>query len=115
MTVTVWFVAKLPAVKVKALIAIVPSVVLLLLSGKVTLSVGCEVKRTVNRVVPPVSVVLIPDDLEGMAQAAIRVMTDPGLHQRIVRAARRSVHERFCDEKIVPVYEAYYEEILKSA
>ena len=34
------------------------------------------------------------------------------LHHRIARAARQVVHERFCDEKIVPVYESYYEEII---
>ena len=27
-------------------------------------------------------------------------------------AASRTVHEQFCDRKIVPIYEAYYEEIL---
>jgi N-acetyl-alpha-D-glucosaminyl L-malate synthase BshA len=56
-----------------------------------------------------------PDDLDGMARAAIRVMTDDGLRRRVTDAARKSVHERFCDEKIVPVYEAYYQEILRSA
>ena len=53
------------------------------------------------------------EDLDGMAQSAIRVLTDEPLHRRIADAARRSVHDRFCDEIIVPVYEAYYEEILR--
>jgi N-acetyl-alpha-D-glucosaminyl L-malate synthase BshA len=51
-------------------------------------------------------------DLDGMAQSAVRLLTDGALHRRIAAAAHRSVHERFCDEIIVPVYEAYYEEIL---
>jgi hypothetical protein len=34
------------------------------------------------------------------------------VHRRIASAARRTVHERFCDEKIVPLYEAYYKEVL---
>ena len=53
-----------------------------------------------------------PGDLDGMAESAIRLLTDEPLHRRIADAARQSVHERFCDEIIVPVYEAYYEEIL---
>jgi N-acetyl-alpha-D-glucosaminyl L-malate synthase BshA len=55
-----------------------------------------------------------PEDLDGMAQSAILLLTDPRLHHRIARAARQVVHERFCDEKIVPIYEAYYEEIIRS-
>jgi L-malate glycosyltransferase len=53
-----------------------------------------------------------PDDLDGMARSAIMVLSDGKLHRRIASAARRAVHERFCDEKIVPLYEAYYEEVL---
>ena len=53
-----------------------------------------------------------PDDLAGMAGSAIMLLTDRQLHGRIAANARNAVHERFCDEKIVPVYEAYYEEIL---
>jgi N-acetyl-alpha-D-glucosaminyl L-malate synthase BshA len=53
-----------------------------------------------------------PGDLDGMAGSAIRLLTDEPLHRRIANAARHSVHDRFCDEIIVPVYEAYYEEIL---
>jgi L-malate glycosyltransferase len=52
------------------------------------------------------------DDLDGMAQSAIRLLTDEKLHRRIATAARRTVHERFCDEEIVPMYEAYYQEVL---
>jgi N-acetyl-alpha-D-glucosaminyl L-malate synthase BshA len=53
-----------------------------------------------------------PDDLEGMARSAVMVLTDDRLHRRVAGAARRTVHQRFCDVKIVPIYEAYYEEIL---
>ena len=56
-----------------------------------------------------------PDDLEGMARSAVMVLTDERLHRRVAGAARRTVHQRFCDVKIVPIYEAYYEEILASA
>lgn len=53
-----------------------------------------------------------PDDLDGMARAAMRLLTDDRLRARIGADARRMVRERFCDEKIVPIYEKYYEEIL---
>jgi N-acetyl-alpha-D-glucosaminyl L-malate synthase BshA len=53
-----------------------------------------------------------PEDLDAMARSAIQLLTDRALHEQITVAARRTVHERFCDEKIVPRYEAYYQEIL---
>ena len=53
-----------------------------------------------------------PDDLVGMGQASIRVLTDEALHQRMARAARATAEQRFADPKIVPMYEAYYDEIL---
>ena len=56
-----------------------------------------------------------PADLDAMAGSAVAVLTDDRLHARTAAAARRVVHERFCDELIVPVYEAYYEEVLRSA
>jgi L-malate glycosyltransferase len=52
------------------------------------------------------------DDLTGMAESALRLLTDEALHQRAAAAARRTAHERYCDSKIVPLYEAYYREIL---
>ena len=54
----------------------------------------------------------VPDDLEGMARSAVALLTDQGLHRRVAAAARRTVHQRFCSEDIVPVYEAYYKEIV---
>jgi N-acetyl-alpha-D-glucosaminyl L-malate synthase BshA len=52
------------------------------------------------------------DDLQGMARSALRLLRDEDLYRRAAAAARRVAHERYCDSKIVPVYEAYYEEIL---
>jgi N-acetyl-alpha-D-glucosaminyl L-malate synthase BshA len=54
------------------------------------------------------------DDLAGMAESAVHLLTDPEMHRRAAQAARRVAQERYCDSKIVPVYEAYYSEILKS-
>jgi N-acetyl-alpha-D-glucosaminyl L-malate synthase BshA len=53
-----------------------------------------------------------PGDLDAMAASSIRLLTDEPLHRQVADAARRSVHERFCDGIIVPIYEAYYEEVL---
>ena len=55
-----------------------------------------------------------PDDLEGMARSTIRLLTDEGLHSRAAKAARRTAEEHFCDSKIVPMYEAFYQEIANS-
>jgi N-acetyl-alpha-D-glucosaminyl L-malate synthase BshA len=53
-----------------------------------------------------------PGDLEGMAASALKVLTDEALHRRMAQAARASAHGKFCDSKIVPLYEAYYQEVL---
>ena len=53
-----------------------------------------------------------PDDLDGMARSAVRLLTDADLHRRAAAAARRAAQDRYCDSKIVPVYEAYYAEIV---
>jgi N-acetyl-alpha-D-glucosaminyl L-malate synthase BshA len=52
------------------------------------------------------------DDLKGMAQSTLRLLTDDALHRRAAAAAEHVAHERYCDSKIVPLYESYYEEIL---
>ena len=53
-----------------------------------------------------------PDDLIGMTESAINLLTDTVLHQRISAGGWRAVHERFCADEIVPRYEAYYEEVM---
>jgi N-acetyl-alpha-D-glucosaminyl L-malate synthase BshA len=53
-----------------------------------------------------------PDDLSDMARSARALLTDESLHRQIAKAACQAVHHKFCDEKIVPLYEAYYEEVL---
>ncbi len=55
-----------------------------------------------------------PDDLTGMASAAMRLLTDDTLHRQVTLAARTRAVECFADTKIVPMYEAYYDEILGS-
>ena len=52
-----------------------------------------------------------PDDLDGMAACAIRLLTDPALHRRIAAGGWRTVRDRFCAEAVVPRYEAFYEAV----
>jgi N-acetyl-alpha-D-glucosaminyl L-malate synthase BshA len=54
-----------------------------------------------------------PADVDAMAASAVQLLTDRTLHQRVAQAARRSVAERFCVELVVPMYEAYYEAVLR--
>jgi N-acetyl-alpha-D-glucosaminyl L-malate synthase BshA len=53
-----------------------------------------------------------PDDLDGMARSALTLLTDPILHRQVAAAGHERVRTTFCEEKIVPLYEAYYEEVL---
>ncbi len=55
------------------------------------------------------------DDVAGMAESAIRLLSDAELHKSVAAAGWRTVRERFCAEEIVPRYEAFYEEILGRA
>jgi N-acetyl-alpha-D-glucosaminyl L-malate synthase BshA len=56
-----------------------------------------------------------PEDLEGMARSTLALLTDARLHHRIGVAAKQTVRTKFCAEKIVPLYEAYYEETIARA
>ena len=47
-----------------------------------------------------------------MARSALALLTDPVLHRQVAAAAHEKVRTKFCEEKIVPLYEAYYEEVL---
>jgi len=56
-----------------------------------------------------------PEDLDGMARSAIALLTDDTLHRQVAARAQQTVRTKFCEEKIVPLYEAYYEEVLAKA
>jgi N-acetyl-alpha-D-glucosaminyl L-malate synthase BshA len=83
-------------------------------------AMACEVPVVASRVggVPDliedgVSGFLCPvDDLEAMARAGIRLLTDERLHRRVALAARAVAEGRFADTKIIPMYEAFYDEVL---
>jgi N-acetyl-alpha-D-glucosaminyl L-malate synthase BshA len=53
-----------------------------------------------------------PDDVDGMAEAAIAVLRDRELRLRIGAAAAQHVRANFCEDAIVPRYEAFYQEVL---
>jgi len=53
-----------------------------------------------------------PDDLDGMAASALALLTDSALHQRVANAACTRVREEFCVNRVVPMYEEYYERVL---
>jgi len=53
-----------------------------------------------------------PDDIGGMADRGVRLLTDGALKARIARAAAASVRERFCADLVVPEYERCYHDVL---
>ena len=53
-----------------------------------------------------------PDAVDAMADSGIALLTDRELHSRIAGTACRSVQKNFCADAIVPLYEAYYQEVI---
>jgi L-malate glycosyltransferase len=53
-----------------------------------------------------------PGDLTGMVESTLQLLTDDELRGRMALAAREAAKLEFCDDRIVPMYEAYYESIL---
>ena len=52
------------------------------------------------------------DELDAMAESAIALLTDPSLHARVAKAACERVRTHFCADRVVPVYEACYRELI---
>ena len=52
------------------------------------------------------------DALDDMADSAVQLLADPERRRTMGAAARRRAIERFDAQRIVPMYEAYYAEIL---
>jgi N-acetyl-alpha-D-glucosaminyl L-malate synthase BshA len=55
-----------------------------------------------------------PTDLEGMAASVVRLLTDDVFRQRAGARSRAIAETKYADSRIVPVYEAYYREILEA-
>jgi len=54
-----------------------------------------------------------PEDVEGMAKSAIDLLTNPVRHRDFARAGLDRVRRYFCAGRVVPQYEAYYQEIIQ--
>jgi N-acetyl-alpha-D-glucosaminyl L-malate synthase BshA len=54
-----------------------------------------------------------PDDLDGMAASAVALLDDEALHSEVAGASRAYVAEAFCVDRVVPLYEAHYREVLR--
>jgi hypothetical protein len=50
-----------------------------------------------------------------MAGAAVELLSDSSRYLAMAEAARRTAQSRYCASKIVPQYEAFYQEILSGA
>ena len=50
------------------------------------------------------------DDIDGMTESTVQLLTDEDLRQRMGKAACQRVREHFCSERVVPMYEACYEQ-----
>ena len=51
-------------------------------------------------------------DVDEMAASGIALLTNEESHNRVARAARQRVEDRFCAQRIVPMYEQCYEALL---
>jgi N-acetyl-alpha-D-glucosaminyl L-malate synthase BshA len=51
-------------------------------------------------------------DVDSMAEAGVRLLSDDAFHDRISKAARATAVERFSVDTVVPHYEAFYERVV---
>ena len=83
-------------------------------------AMACEVPVVASRVggLPEIvkdgvtGFVCAPEDLDGMAERGIALLTDAALREGIVRRACEMVRSDYCTGRIVPLYEAEYEQVL---
>ena len=84
-------------------------------------AMACEVPVVASRVggLPEViedgltGILHAPEDVDAMAASAVELLLDPRRHRAIAVAARQRVCERFCADRIVPMYEACYASITR--
>jgi L-malate glycosyltransferase len=51
-------------------------------------------------------------DVAGQAARVVSLLTDENLHYRMAKTGRWNAAERYCPDKIIPLYEKYYEQVL---
>jgi N-acetyl-alpha-D-glucosaminyl L-malate synthase BshA len=56
-----------------------------------------------------------PDAVDEMADSGVAILTDADRHRAVAEAACARVRSDFCAEKIVPMYEACYESVMRTA
>ncbi len=54
-------------------------------------------------------------DTAAQAARVVSLLTDDQLHYRMRKAGRWNASERFCTDKIIPLYEKYYEDVVRAA
>ena len=54
-------------------------------------------------------------DTAGMARAAIDLLGHPDRLETMAKAARRHAQQHFCTTRIIPLYEAFYEQVLSQS
>ena len=85
-------------------------------------AMACEVPVVASRVggIPEVvedgasGYLCEPADVDGMSRAAVALLTDPALHARFAKAGLDRVRRYFCSARVVPQYEAYYQEVIEN-
>jgi N-acetyl-alpha-D-glucosaminyl L-malate synthase BshA len=55
-----------------------------------------------------------PGDIAAQAARVVSLLTDEELHYRMRKAGRWNASERFCTDKIIPMYEKYYADVITS-
>lgn len=53
-------------------------------------------------------------DVEGMAAAAVSLLKDEAELDRMAGVARKDAQDRFCTTRIIPQYEAFYQEVIRA-
>jgi glycosyltransferase involved in cell wall biosynthesis len=51
-------------------------------------------------------------DIAAQSARVIGLLSDAQLHERMAKAARHTAVSRFCTNRIIPLYEKYYEEVM---
>jgi N-acetyl-alpha-D-glucosaminyl L-malate synthase BshA len=55
-----------------------------------------------------------PEDLQGMTDSGVALLTDAKLHASCAKASRDRAEEFFCAKRVVTQYEAYYREVISA-
>jgi N-acetyl-alpha-D-glucosaminyl L-malate synthase BshA len=53
-------------------------------------------------------------DIQAHAARVVSLLTDDALHYRMRKAGRWNASERFCTDKIIPLYEKYYRDVISA-